>query len=97
MQKRPPRRRRPTKTPLKLVSATVSSVALDELFESEREEDLAIIDALYARMHRTALWKYRKRRRRPDLDTANMIESVTGGRIRAGGWSIEIDTPGKAA
>lgn len=59
-----------------------SAIALHRLLEEKTPET----EALTARYHRTALWRYRKGDRKPDVETAAEIERISGGRVPANGW-----------
>ncbi len=60
-----------------------SAEALEALLKVDGPE----AEAIRARVHRTALWRYLQGRRRPDLRTATLLEELSSGKVRAAGWS----------
>jgi hypothetical protein len=65
---------------------TVSSAKLDALLNQESPESSAI----RLRFHRTMLWRLRTGKRSPDLETASLLQSLSGGKIAAVGWTQHV-------
>lgn len=65
-----------------MAAPSESSVALAAVLEEGGEHAAAIT----ARFHRTMLWRLRTGRRLPELETAIVLQDLSGGRVDAAGW-----------
>ncbi len=61
------------------------SIAALALVDALKDE--ALQQALEEHIHRTMLWRWSTGRALPDLDRAFLAERLTGGRVRAKGWT----------
>ena len=62
-----------------------SAVALADLLEKEP----GVFKA--TGIHRTALWKFKTGKRKPDSVSAAILEEVSGGRVPASGWATPAE------
>lgn len=60
-----------------------SSIALDTLLDIGGEKAEAIRKST---IHRTVLWRYRTGLGKPDVESAALLERLSGGEVAANGW-----------
>lgn len=65
------------------MAESIASRALDALLI----EGGPVADSVRDVAHRTVLWRYRKGKGKPDVQTAARLEEASGGRILANAWS----------
>lgn len=53
------------------------------------DEQGEMASAIERSIHRTALWRYRTGRRRPDAETIALLHRLSDGRIAAHGWATD--------
>lgn len=65
---------------------SASSRALDALLDAGGPEAEAI---KASSIHRTALWRYRNGKAKPDAEGVALLERISAGRVPANGWEDE--------